>query len=329
MPTPREINPLYRAVLLAAGLIVLGLLFRQLLTLVVAILITVIIAIPLALAADKLERRGIPRFFGALFALVLGLGIFAGVIALVIPPFVDQTQEFVDSVPATLEDLEGEVGRRVRHLPRGGGPERPGVPPALHGRSRQPDRPARPDRPERRRNSRRAHLHAPDGVLHRAQSAAARAAACSRSSRRRGAKPANHLTLRLRTAWVGWLEGVVIDMLVTGVLLYLGSDADRPRVRDLLRRLLGPPRRDPLLRSGDRRRAGLPVRARGLADDRPSRPCRLHRRPADRGERDHPARHGATGEAPPRPDRDRRRPGRASSSASSGCSSRCRSSRRS
>ena len=33
---------------------------------------------------------------------------------------------------------------------------------------------------------------------------------------------ANHLTLRLRTAWVGWLEGVLIDMFVTGVLLYLG-----------------------------------------------------------------------------------------------------------
>ncbi len=33
---------------------------------------------------------------------------------------------------------------------------------------------------------------------------------------------ANHLTLRLQTAWVGWLEGVLIDMFVTGVLLYLG-----------------------------------------------------------------------------------------------------------
>ncbi len=66
MPTPREINPLYRAVLLAAALLVLGLLFRQLLTLLVAILITVIVAIPLALAADKLERRGVPRFLGAL-----------------------------------------------------------------------------------------------------------------------------------------------------------------------------------------------------------------------------------------------------------------------
>jgi predicted PurR-regulated permease PerM len=30
------------------------------------------------------------------------------------------------------------------------------------------------------------------------------------------------MTLRLRAAWVGWLQGVVIDMFVTGVLLYLG-----------------------------------------------------------------------------------------------------------
>src|SRR5829696_4534582 len=109
MPTQREINPLYRAVLLAAALLVLGLLFRQLLTLVVAILITVIVAIPLALAADNLERRGVPRFFGALLALLVGVGIFAGVVALVIPPFVDQTTEFVDSVPGTIDDLEGEA----------------------------------------------------------------------------------------------------------------------------------------------------------------------------------------------------------------------------
>jgi predicted PurR-regulated permease PerM len=27
---------------------------------------------------------------------------------------------------------------------------------------------------------------------------------------------------RLRTAWVGWMQGVVVDMLVTGVLLYIG-----------------------------------------------------------------------------------------------------------
>ncbi len=31
-----------------------------------------------------------------------------------------------------------------------------------------------------------------------------------------------HLLGRLRDAWVGWLEGVLVDMLVTGVLLYVG-----------------------------------------------------------------------------------------------------------
>jgi hypothetical protein len=47
----------YRAVLLAAGLLLFGLLFRQLVTLLLALLFTVIIAIPLAAAATRLERR--------------------------------------------------------------------------------------------------------------------------------------------------------------------------------------------------------------------------------------------------------------------------------
>ena len=45
----------YRAVLLAAGLLLVALLFRQLVTLLLAILTTVIVAIPLAAAAAKLR----------------------------------------------------------------------------------------------------------------------------------------------------------------------------------------------------------------------------------------------------------------------------------
>lgn len=217
----REINPLYRAVLLAAALIVLGLLFRQLLTLLVAILITVIIAIPLALAADNLERKGVPRFFGALFALILGLGLFAGTMALVIPPFVDQTQEFVDSVPGTIEDLEGEaadafgistqeVGQNVqefleRYTDDPGSLIGPlaqiglsvvGILGALIFMLLTAFYIALNPQP------------LVDGLL-----------SLFPPARR---EAANQVTKRLRTAWVGWLEGVVIDMLVTGVLLYLG-----------------------------------------------------------------------------------------------------------
>ena len=64
----------YRAVLLAAGLLLFGLLFRQLVTLMLAILVTVILAIPLAAAARRLERFGIPRPAGALLALLAGIG---------------------------------------------------------------------------------------------------------------------------------------------------------------------------------------------------------------------------------------------------------------
>jgi predicted PurR-regulated permease PerM len=33
---------------------------------------------------------------------------------------------------------------------------------------------------------------------------------------------ANHVMGRLREAWVGWMQGVMVDMIVSGVLLYLG-----------------------------------------------------------------------------------------------------------
>ena len=221
MPTPREINPIYRGVLLAAGLLVLGLLFRELLTLLVAILITIIIAIPLALAADALENRGIPRFFGALGALILGLAILVGVAALVIPPFVDQTQEFVDSVPGTVEDLEGEVADAF------------GISTQEVGQNVQEFLERYTDDPGSLVGPLAQIGLSVVGILAALIFMLLTAFYIAINPRplvtgllslfppgRRDA--ASELTLRLRTAWVGWLQGVAIDMLVTGVLLYLG-----------------------------------------------------------------------------------------------------------
>src|SRR5215213_11220771 len=117
----------YRAVLLAAGLLLFGLLFRQLVTLLLAILVTIVFAIPLAAAATRFERRGLPRPIGALIALLGGLAVLALLITLLIPPFVDQTDEFVNDVPRIVDDLENtyaditgedasEVGDRVQEL---------------------------------------------------------------------------------------------------------------------------------------------------------------------------------------------------------------------
>jgi predicted PurR-regulated permease PerM len=33
---------------------------------------------------------------------------------------------------------------------------------------------------------------------------------------------AQHVMSRLRNAWIGWMQGVIVDMLLTGVLLYFG-----------------------------------------------------------------------------------------------------------
>ncbi|MGH2990253.1 MAG: AI-2E family transporter [Solirubrobacterales bacterium] len=109
MTEPLNGRVLYRAVLLAAGLLVLGLLFRQLTTLLIAVLMTILISIPLTGAANRLERYRIPRPVGAAIGLFTGIGVIALLLFLLIPPFVDQTNEFVEEVPGIVDDLTATV----------------------------------------------------------------------------------------------------------------------------------------------------------------------------------------------------------------------------
>src|SRR3954452_11570363 len=107
---PQPLPVAYKAIILAAVLLVLGLLFRQLATLVLAVLTTVIIAIPLSAGTTRLERGGIPRPLGAAATLFSALAVLAGVLALVIPTFIDQMNAFVDDVPEIVQDLEATIG---------------------------------------------------------------------------------------------------------------------------------------------------------------------------------------------------------------------------
>src|SRR3954451_19533829 len=108
MATTR-LHPVYRAVILAAGLLVLGLLFRQLITLVLAVLITVILAIPLSAAATRLERRGVPRAVGGPLALIAGLAVLIGIGILVAPAFADQVDTFVAESPRIVSSIEDKI----------------------------------------------------------------------------------------------------------------------------------------------------------------------------------------------------------------------------
>jgi predicted PurR-regulated permease PerM len=210
----------YRAVLLAAGLLLFGLLFRQLVTLMLAVLVTIVIAIPLSAAATRLERYRIPRAIGTLVALLSGLAVLALVIYLLIPPFVDQTNQFADDVPGMVDDLEKRVGDITGEEPRKIGDR---VEQFVEDYTADPERLIGPItsigldvagivgalililitayymavRPEPLVN----------GLVRLAPPL------------RRG--HVRHVLSRVRQAWIGWMEGLVIDMFLTGVLLYI------------------------------------------------------------------------------------------------------------
>jgi predicted PurR-regulated permease PerM len=210
----------YRAVLLAAGLLLVAVLFRQLVTLLLAILTTVIVAIPLAAAAAKLERRGIPRPVGALLTLLGGIAALALLIYLLIPPFVDQTNEFVDDVPAIVTDLEelyaditgqsaGEVGDRAQRFVEGytDDPERLIGPLTSIGLNVA------------------GILGALVLILITGYYMAVRPEPLVTGLIRLAPPPrrdhVRHVLGRIRQSWIGWMQGVAIDMVVTGVMLYV------------------------------------------------------------------------------------------------------------
>jgi predicted PurR-regulated permease PerM len=216
-----RLHPATKAVLLGFGLLGFGLLFRELVTLLVAVLITVLIAIPLSAAASHLEGYGVPRVLGALVGLLIGVAAVAGVLALVIPPFVDQAELFVDAVPGIVDTLErelsglgitgeGDAGQQIGDF-LGTYTEDPGAlvgPLASVGLGVA-------------------------GVIGGFLLIVATAYYIAVSpqpllnglvslvppDRREWAWRAIE---RLRGAWIGWMQGVAVDMLVTGLLLYIG-----------------------------------------------------------------------------------------------------------
>lgn len=220
MPEARQLNPLTRAVLLATALLVFGLVFRQLATLMIAVLMTVLVAIPLGAVADRLERYRVPRALGALAGLLIGFGVIAAMLALVIPSFVDQADEFVAKVPGTIDDLRSSLDDASDS---DWGQE------AQDFLERYTSDPAEFIGPLASIGLGVAGILAGMAlILITAFFMAVRpkplldgVTSLFPPVRRDWAR---HVMARLRQAWVGWMEGVLIDMLITFVLVYLGLE---------------------------------------------------------------------------------------------------------
>ncbi len=221
MPDTQRLPVAYKAVALAAALLVLGLLFRQLATLLLAVLMTIIIAIPLSAGATRLERHGIPRPLGALATLLAGLAVLAGLLALIIPTFIDQTNQFVDDVPAIVNDLEETAGDITGDRPSEVGDK---VQDFLRGYTDEPERLIGPITSIGVDVA--GVLVAILVILITAYYMAVRPDPLVRGALRlmppSRREHARCVMERMRSAWIGWMEGVVFDMFISGTLLFIG-----------------------------------------------------------------------------------------------------------
>lgn len=207
----------YRAVVLALALVAIGLLFEQLVTLLLMVMITVIIALPIAAGASRLERRGVPRTVGAVLCALLGLAILALVLYLVVPAFVDQAKSFANQFPHLLKRVEHALGVRPGQVTSA-------AQKLVHKYTQHPASLLGP-----LSNLGISVATAIGGlvvVLISALYTAINPAPLVRGVVRL-APPAQRehmerILARLREAWLGWLVGLSLDMLVLGGLLFAG-----------------------------------------------------------------------------------------------------------
>ncbi|MGH3260493.1 MAG: AI-2E family transporter, partial [Trebonia sp.] len=96
---------IYGAILLAFVLVGVTLAFSQIISLLLLILLAAIVAVPLNAAAGRLERGQVPRAVTVPVTLALALAILGGVIALLVPSFVGEGRHLVDQIPQIVSAL--------------------------------------------------------------------------------------------------------------------------------------------------------------------------------------------------------------------------------
>jgi predicted PurR-regulated permease PerM len=212
---------LYRAVLLAFGLAVAGLIFKQIVTLVLAVLIVVIIALPVSAFASALQRIGVPRGIGATLGLLLGLGALGGVIALIVPIFSQEINQFANSLPSIVDALRHRLGHVTGTSPTRIGQQ---IQHFVNTYTQHPTKLLGP------LTSVGAGVVAGLATmivvlltaLYTAIDPEPLAAGFISLAPPAKRPQAEHILSRLRVAYLGWLRGLMIGMAVLGGVTYLG-----------------------------------------------------------------------------------------------------------
>jgi len=210
----------YGAILLGAVLVIAGLVAEQLVSLILVTMLTIIVSLPLSVCAERLAPLGIPRPLGALIGLVAGLALLAAGLALLLPPLIEQAQKLVTDAPQLLRLAEVKLS-------------------AITG-----DRPGHVA--AQLQHDLTTFVRDPSGLLGPITTVGASVASIVGgvviglitayyiaaqsepltngllSLFSSGTRPGAAATLtRIRAAWLGWLRGLAISMVLIGVMLYV------------------------------------------------------------------------------------------------------------
>jgi predicted PurR-regulated permease PerM len=216
MTQPRAV---YGAIGLGAVLIAVGLVATELMSLLLAVMFTVIVSLPLDACANALQRRGIPRALGALIGLLVGVAAIGGVVAFLVPTISSQITDLVNATPGIVHTVEVKVSHLVGARP---GHVAAQVEHALSTFVRRPSQLLGPIA-----TVGLSIVTVVAGIVVGLMTAyymavnpaplVDSAAALFPHHRERVLRVMG----RLRTAWLGWLRGLAVAMVIIGVLLYV------------------------------------------------------------------------------------------------------------
>ena len=220
MSLRRGERAIYGAILLGAVLIAAGLVAQQLASLILATMLTIIISLPMSVTAERLEPLGVPRALGAFVGLLAGIVVVAGGMALLLPPLIDQARTLINDAPQLLRTAEVKLSSVTG--------DRPGHVAA------------------QLQHELTTFVHNPSQLLGPITTVGASLVtiiggivigvitayyiAAQPEPLTHGllslfsddARPQAQETLgRIRTAWLGWLRGLAISMVLIGVMLYV------------------------------------------------------------------------------------------------------------
>jgi len=211
----------YGAIFLAVLLLVVGLLVQQLATLLLVIAMTIIFSLPLASAGNVLRRWGVPRPLGALIGLIAILSAIAGLIVALVPMLIAQVKTLTTNAPQLASSAEAQLAHLLGKRP---GPLATQI---QHSVSNYVDHPTH-------------YLGDLESIGLTATSIVAGIVIAIMTAYFIAAQPdplvdgvarlfaprrraeVRRVMARLRGAMLGWMQGVLIAMVLVGLLLYIG-----------------------------------------------------------------------------------------------------------